>query len=133
MENLNVILLGAVYIAAITLMGAAIALMNIMLVSVTERTKEIGTRKAIGARSKTVLNQFVIEAIVICQIGGLGGVILGITMGNLISSMIGGSFIIPWNWIGLALAVCTVVGLGAGIWPAYKASRINPIEALRHE
>jgi putative ABC transport system permease protein len=133
MENLNVILLGAVYIAAITLMGAAIALMNIMLVSVTERTKEIGTRKAIGARSKTVLNQFVIEAIVICQIGGLGGVILGITMGNLISSMIGGSFIIPWNWIGLALVVCTVVGLGAGIWPAYKASRINPIEALRHE
>jgi putative ABC transport system permease protein len=133
MENLNVILLGAVYIAAITLMGAAIALMNIMLVSVTERTKEIGTRKAIGARSKTVLNQFVIEAIVICQIGGLGGVILGITMGNLISSMIGGSFIIPWNWIGLALAVCTVVGLSAGIWPAYKASRINPIEALRHE
>jgi putative ABC transport system permease protein len=133
LENLNVIVLGAMFIAIITLMGAAIALMNIMLVSVTERTKEIGTRKAIGAKSKTVLNQFVIEAITICQIGGIGGVVLGIVMGNIISSMIGGSFIIPWNWIGLALVVCTLVGLGAGIWPAYKASRINPIEALRHE
>lgn len=133
MENLNIILLGAIFIAAITLMGAAIALMNIMLVSVTERTKEIGTRKAIGAKSTTVLSQFIIEAITICQIGGLGGVILGLGIGNLTSSYIGGSFIVPWDWILLALVVCTVVGLGAGIWPAYKASKVNPIEALRHE
>ena len=133
MENLQIIILGAIFIAAITLVGAAIALMNIMLVSVTERTKEIGTRKAIGAKSKTVLNQFVIEAITICQIGGIGGVILGLIIGNITSSFIGGSFIVPWNWILLALVVCTIVGLGAGIWPAYKASKINPIEALRHE
>ncbi len=133
LENLNIILLGAVFIAAITLLGAAIALMNIMLVSVTERTKEIGTRKAIGARSGTVLNQFIIEAITICQIGGIGGVILGLVIGNLTSNYIGGSFIVPWNWIFLALLVCTIVGLAAGIWPAYKASKINPIEALRHE
>lgn len=133
MENLQVILLGAVFIAGITLVGAAIALMNIMLVSVTERTKEIGTRKAIGAKSSTVLNQFVIEAITICQIGGLGGVVFGLVIGNLTSNLIGGSFIVPWNWILLALVVCTIVGLAAGIWPAYKASRINPIEALRHE
>jgi putative ABC transport system permease protein len=133
LENLNVVLLGAIFIAAITLLGAAIALMNIMLVSVTERTKEIGTRKAIGAKSGTVLNQFVIEAITICQIGGLGGVVLGIVIGNLTSNYIGGSFIVPWNWIVLALVVCTLVGLSAGIWPAYKASKINPIEALRHE
>lgn len=133
MENLQVILLGAVFIAGITLIGAAIALMNIMLVSVTERTKEIGTRKAIGAKSATVLNQFVIEAIVICQIGGTGGIILGLIIGNVTSSYIGGSFIVPWNWMFLAVGVCTIVGLGAGIWPAYKASKINPIEALRHE
>ncbi|MBT6236187.1 MAG: FtsX-like permease family protein [Bacteroidetes bacterium] len=133
MENLKYVLLGAIFIAAITLVGAAIALMNIMLVSVTERTKEIGTRKAIGAKSSTVLNQFVIEAITICQIGGLGGIVLGLIMGNITSSYIGGSFIVPWNWMLLALFVCTIVGLGAGIWPAYKASKINPIEALRHE
>lgn len=133
LENLQIIILGAVFIAGITLVGAAIALMNIMLVSVTERTKEIGTRKAIGAKSGTVLNQFVIEAITICQIGGIGGVILGLVIGNVTSNFIGGSFIVPWNWILLALVVCTIVGLGAGIWPAYKASKINPIEALRHE
>jgi putative ABC transport system permease protein len=133
LENLNVILLGAIFIAAITLLGAAIALMNIMLVSVTERTKEIGTRKAIGAKSSTVLSQFVIEAITICQLGGIGGVILGLAIGNLTSSAIGGEFIVPWNWMLLAFGVCTLVGLGAGIWPAYQASRINPIEALRHE
>jgi len=133
MENLQVILLGAVFIAGITLIGAAIALMNIMLVSVTERTKEIGTRKAIGAKSATVLNQFVIEAITICQIGGLGGILLGLIIGNITSNYIGGSFIVPWNWMFLALGVCTLVGLSAGIWPAYKASKINPIEALRHE
>ena len=107
--------------------------MNIMLVSVTERTKEIGTRKAIGAKGSTVLNQFVIEAITICQIGGVLGVIFGLVVGNLISNYIGGTFIIPWDWIGLALLVCTLVGLAAGIWPARKAARINPIEALRHE
>tara|TARA_B110000093_G_C12935015_1_gene395332 strand:+ start:1 stop:1068 length:1068 start_codon:yes stop_codon:yes gene_type:complete len=133
LENLNIIILGAIFIAAITLLGAAIALMNIMLVSVTERTKEIGTRKAIGAKGSTVLNQFIIEAIIICQIGGVLGVIFGLLVGNAISRFIGGSFIVPWDWIGLALLVCTLVGLGAGIWPARKAARINPIEALRHE
>lgn len=133
LSNLQLIILAAVLIASITLLGAAIALMNIMLVSVTERTKEIGTRKAIGAKSKTVLNQFVIEAITICQLGGLGGVIFGLIIGNLTSNYIGGSFIVPWDWIALALLVCTVVGLFAGIWPAYKASKIDPIEALRYE
>ncbi|MBR9860357.1 ABC transporter permease [bacterium] len=133
MESLQMVIIAAILIATITLLGAAIALMNIMLVSVTERTKEIGTRKAIGAKSSTVLNQFVIEAITICQIGGLGGVILGIIVGNITSNAIGGSFIIPWNWVILALVVCTIVGLSAGIWPAYKASKIDPIEALRHE
>ena len=133
LENLNIIILGAIFIAAITLLGAAIALMNIMLVSVTERTKEIGTRKAIGAKGSTVLNQFIIEAITICQIGGVLGVIFGLLVGNAISRFIGGSFIVPWDWIVLALLVCTLVGLGAGIWPARKAARINPIEALRHE
>ena len=128
LENLSLVLIGAIFIAVITLFGAAIALMNIMLVSVTERTKEIGTRKAVGAKRSTVLNQFIIEAITICQIGGIGGIILGLIMGNLISNYIGGEFLIPWKWISVAIGVCTLVGLGAGIWPARKASQINPID-----
>ena len=133
MENLKLIILAAVLIATITLIGAAVALMNIMLVSVTERTREIGIRKAIGAPSRWVMNQFVIEAITICQLGGIGGIILGLVIGNLTSSYIGGSFIVPWNWMILAVVVCSVVGLVAGIWPAYKASKVDPIIALRHE
>ena len=125
--------MAAVLIATITLIGAAVALMNIMLVSVTERTKEIGIRKAIGAKSKLVMNQFVIEAITICQLGGIGGIILGLIIGNATSNYIGGSFIVPWNWMILAVVVCSVVGLLAGIWPAYKASKVDPIIALRYE
>ena len=116
-----------------TLVAGVVGISNIMIFIVKERTKEIGTRKAIGAKSSTVLNQFVIEAITICQLGGLGGVLFGLLIGNLTSNYIGGSFIVPWNWMILALVVCTVVGLSAGIWPAYKASKINPIEALRYE
>jgi putative ABC transport system permease protein len=133
MEDLQLIIVAAILIAAITLIGAAIALMNIMLVSVTERTREIGVRKSIGAKRMTILGQFVIEAITICQIGGLGGIVLGLIAGNLTSSLIGGAFAVPWNWVLLAIVVCSVVGLAAGLWPAYKASRVNPIEALRHE
>ena len=120
-------------IGIITLLGAAVSLMNIMLVSVTERTREIGLRKALGATSKNIRNQFLLEAIVICQLGGLGGIILGLLLGNLVALGLGSGFIAPWNWIVMAFIVCIVVGLVAGLYPASKASKLDPIEALRHD
>ena len=126
---------GGFGISFITLLGASIALMNIMLVSVTERTREIGIRKAIGASPAKIRLQFLLEAIVICILGGIGGVILGIGVGNLVSMLISqdSSFIIPWAWIALGLVVCISVGILSGFYPAYKASKLDPIEALRYE
>lgn len=125
--------LSTVVIAMLTLLGASIGLMNIMLVSVTERTKEIGIRKAIGATRRNVMMQFLIEAIVICLMGGIVGIILGILMGFGVSVMVEGRFFIPWNWMLLGMTVCIVVGLVSGLYPALKASRLDPIEALRYE
>lgn len=125
--------IAATVIGFITLIGAAIGLMNIMLVSVTERTREIGIRKAMGANAPAVRNQFLVEAIVICQLGGMGGIILGIIIGNLVSSAVGGGFIIPWLWISGGILLCVVVGVLSGIYPALKASRLDPIDALRFE
>ena len=123
----------AIAIGLITLLGAAIGLMNIMLVSVTERTREIGVRKAIGATRTNVMLQFLTEAIVICQLGGLMGILLGILIGNIVTFAMGGSFLIPWAWMFLGVAVCMIVGLVSGLYPALKASRLDPIEALRYE
>jgi putative ABC transport system permease protein len=108
--------------------------MNIMLVSVTERTREIGIRKAIGATPKKIRQQFLLEAIAICMLGGIGGVILGIAIGNSISLLVGsGAFVAPWEWVIMGFIVCLVVGLVSGFYPAYKASRLDPIESLRYE
>lgn len=127
--------IGGFVIGIITLLGASIALMNIMLVSVTERTREIGIRKSLGATPKVIRFQFLIEAIVVCILGGLGGLFLGIIIGNVISKSIdeNSSFIIPWVWMILGITVCVCVGLISGIYPAIKASRLDPIEALRYE
>lgn len=128
--------IGGFGIGFITLLGASIALLNIMLVSVTERTREIGIRKSLGATPKRIREQFLIEAIVICLLGGIGGVILGLTVGNLISMLVSqgkGSFVVPWLWMGLGLVVCVSVGLFAGLYPAVRASRLDPIDALRYE
>ncbi len=121
-------------IGIITLLGASIALMNIMLVSVTERTREIGVRKALGATPKKIKQQFVIEAIVVCMIGGIAGVVFGILAGNGASRLLGNeSFIIPWLWIIIGFVVCVIVGLVSGYYPAHKASKLDPIESLRFE
>ncbi len=125
---------GGFGVGFITLLGASIALMNIMLVSVTERTREVGVRKALGATPLRIRQQFVIEAIVVCLIGGVAGVILGILIGNVIARAIGiDTFVLPWLWMMVGMVVCIVVGLLSGYYPAYKASKLDPIESLRFE
>jgi putative ABC transport system permease protein len=126
--------IGGFGIGFITLLGASIGLMNIMMVSVTERTREIGVRKALGATPLRIRQQFLIEAIVICLIGGMVGVILGISIGNLIAHLISnGPLIVPWLWMIAGLIICVFVGLISGYYPAKKASKLDPIEALRFE
>jgi putative ABC transport system permease protein len=132
-DNIKYVTVAATIIGFITLLGAAIGLMNIMLVSVTERTREIGIRKSLGATSKNIRFQFLVEAVVICQLGGLFGIILGIATGNVTSYFVGAGFIIPWFWIISGLIICLTVGLIAGIYPAIKASQLDPVEALRNE
>lgn len=125
--------IGTIVIAMLTLLGAAIGLMNIMLVTVTERTREIGVRKALGATSENILFQFMIEAIVICLLGGLLGIVFGIIIALVVVKLINGVFVVPWNWMLLGIIVCVIVGLISGIYPALKASRMDPIESLRYE
>ena len=125
---------GGGLISFITLLGACIALMNIMLVSVTERTREIGIRKALGATSRQIRQQFLIEAIVICVLGGVFGIILGVAGGNALTLFLpNASFVVPWFSIGLGLTICVAVGLSSGIYPAGKAAALDPIESLRYE
>ncbi len=133
LDSLIALRIAAISIAIITLIGASIGLMNIMLVSVTERTREIGIRKALGATQKNILLQFLTEALVICQLGGLLGIVLGIGIGNVIGIFLNSPFIAPWEWMILGVSICLVVGLASGIYPARKASLLDPIEALRHE
>lgn len=125
--------IGAYVIALIALLAAGIGIMNIMLVSVTERTKEIGIRKAIGARKSNILFQFLIEAVVLSLLGGIIGIILGVIIGNLAGSAIGGEFSIPLDWVAIGVLLCIIVGVGFGTYPAYKASNLDPIDALRYE
>ena len=132
-ENTTNLRLATIAIGLMTLLGAAIGLMNIMLVSVTERTREIGIYKALGATRKSILIQFLTEAVVICQIGGIVGILLGILVGNIVTPLLGGSFLVPWGWMILGFTLCMIVGIVSGFYPAMKASRLDPIEALRYE
>jgi putative ABC transport system permease protein len=132
-DNLKTVTMGATIIGLITLLGAAIGLMNIMLVSVTERTREIGLRKAMGATQAIIKNQFLIESVVICVLGGLFGIFLGIIIGNVISLLLDTGFFIPWLWIIIGVVICVAVGLISGYIPAKRASQLDPIESLRFE
>jgi len=132
-ENTLYLRLAAIGIGLITLVGAAIGLMNIMLVSVTERTREIGISKAIGANQRVILTQFLTEAVTISLMGGLVGILLGVLIGNVVTYLLGGTFLFPWSWITIAVVTCLVVGLASGLYPALKAARLDPIESLRYE
>lgn len=132
-ENISTVTYAALFIGIITLLGAAIALMNIMLVSVAERTREIGVSKALGAMNRTIKRQFLTESILISIAGGILGVVLGILIGNGVSLALKSGFIIPWLWMAIGLVLCTFVGLFSGYYPAAKAAKLDPIEALRYE
>ncbi|MBL7743985.1 MAG: ABC transporter permease [Chitinophagaceae bacterium] len=133
MNSLGFLTISATVIGLITLIGAAIGLMNIMLVSVSERTKEVGLIKAIGGKSNVVRRQFLLEAIIISVLGALFGIILGVFVGNLFSIVLNTGFVVPWSWVIYGIVICSLVGLLAGLYPALKAGRLNPIEALRYE
>tara|TARA_B110000879_G_C11142524_1_gene500996 strand:+ start:749 stop:1987 length:1239 start_codon:yes stop_codon:yes gene_type:complete len=127
------ITLAASFIGIITLFGAGIGLMNIMLVSVSERTREIGTRKALGASPKAIRTQFLVEVIIIGQMGGFTGIFLGVLVGNLIASFMETPFVIPWGWMGLGILLSFLTSLASGYYPARKAALLDPIVALGRE
>ncbi|MCX8019503.1 MAG: ABC transporter permease [Chitinophagaceae bacterium] len=133
MRSLGFLTISASVIGLITLIGAAIGLMNIMLVSVSERTREVGLIKAIGGKNQTVSRQFLSEAVIISVLGAVGGIFLGVLVGNIFSIVLKTGFVVPWNWVIYGIILCTIVGLVAGWYPALKAGRLNPIEALRYE
>ncbi|WPQ62963.1 ABC transporter permease [Chitinophaga sancti] len=132
-NSLGFVAIAAAIIGVITLFGSAIGLTNIMLVSVAERTREIGVNKALGATRQVIRRQFVYESIIISVLGGALGVLLGMLVGNVVSLLLHTSFVIPWFWIFMGISLCAGVGLMAGIFPAIKASKLDPIIALRYE
>jgi putative ABC transport system permease protein len=129
----GVVRIGAFVISLIALIAAGIGIMNIMLVSVTERTKEIGIRKSIGARSRDILRQFLTEAVFISEAGGIVGILLGIIVGDLLAAWLQAELIFPYGWAIAGLLVCSAIGIGFGFYPAYRAASLDPIEALRFE
>jgi putative ABC transport system permease protein len=129
----DTIRIGAFVVSAIALLAAGIGIMNIMLVSVTERTREIGVRKAIGARKRDIVRQFLIEAILLSEVGGLAGILTGVIGGNGVALYFDISMVFPWVWAATGLIVCSMIGIGFGWYPAFKAASLHPIEALRYE
>ncbi len=132
-KSLGNITTAAAFIGLITLIGAAIGLMNIMLVAVNERTREIGLIKAIGGTKKSIRQQFLFESVIISLIGAVFGILLGVLVGNLFGLILKTGFVVPWGWVVIGIVTCSLVGLAAGLYPAFKASRLDPIVALRYE
>ncbi len=133
MNSLGAITTAAAFIGLITLTGAAIGLMNIMLVAVNERTREIGLIKAIGGTRKNIRTQFLFESVLISLLGAIFGIILGVLVGNIVGMFLNTGFVVPWGWVITGIVVCSAVGLFAGLYPAVKAARLDPIVALRYE
>ncbi|HWL14671.1 MAG TPA: ABC transporter permease [Opitutus sp.] len=129
----SVVAIGAFVISAIALLASGVGVMNIMLVSVTERTKEIGIRKSIGAKQYNILAQFLIEAVMLSLVGGVIGIAVGIIGGNVAATVLNAAMVFPWGWAITGLTVCSAIGVGFGFYPAWKAARLDPIEALRYE
>jgi putative ABC transport system permease protein len=124
---------GVTAVSSIALLAAGIGIMNIMLVSVTERTREIGIRRAIGAKKRSIMTQFIMEAIAICQVGGIAGVVLGVLGGNLAAFYLKVPPVVPLDWVALGLIICSLVGIVFGTYPAFKAANLDPIDSLRYE
>lgn len=131
-SQMQYISISTIIIGMLTLIGAGVGLMNIMLVSVNERTREIGLAKSLGARKSTIFKQFLAEAILLCLFGAMAGIILGVVLGNILSILLKSGFLFPWKWVLFGLLFSTFIGILAGLFPAIKAGRLNPVEALRH-
>jgi putative ABC transport system permease protein len=125
--------IGVAVVSSIALLAAGIGIMNIMLVSVTERTREIGIRRAIGAKKRNIMTQFIMEAVVLCEVGGVMGVVLGLIGGNIAAIVLKVPPVIPVDWVILGLVICSFVGIIFGTYPAYKAANLDPIDSLRYE
>jgi len=128
-----VVRLGVAAVSSIALIAAGIGIMNIMLVSVTERTREIGIRRAVGAKKRNIMTQFIMEAVVLCEVGGAAGVLLGVVGGNAVAYFLKVPPAIPLDWVVLGLFICSLVGIIFGSYPAFKAANLDPIESLRYE
>ena len=131
-QSLSSVTYAALFLGLITLLGSSIGLTNIMLVTVTERTREIGLRKALGASAATIRAQFLVEVVMIGLLGGLLGILLGIGVGNLVAQQLDAPFVLPWDWVFVALALSGAVSLGSGYYPARRAAQLDPIASLRH-
>ena len=125
--------IGITVISSVALLAAGVGIMNIMLVSVTERTREIGVRRAVGAKKRSIMTQFIMEAVVLCELGGAIGVALGVAGGDIAAHFMKLPKVLPVDWIFIGLGICSLVGIIFGTYPAWKAANLDPIESLRYE
>jgi len=124
---------GGLGISGVALVCAGVGIMAIMLVSVTERTREIGVRKSLGARKVNILVQFLLEAVFLSEAGAVLGIVGGIVVGNVAASFLNAEMIVPWFWMAVAVTICSFIGIGFGLYPAWRAASLRPVDALRYE